>query len=1156
MMSPTLLVGLGGTGSKIVQKVYNRLTKKQMKSVSCVIFDTDVNELREIQEKTPKIRVIQISTNQTVGEYLNSDTYARDNWFPVNMILNRKAMTEGAGQVRAISRLALNTSIKLGKMNTMNEAIEQLYKLNGIDNQQAVHVILVGSLCGGTGSGLTLPVSLYIRNYLQTKLQQSSAIIRGFMLLPEVFYKVIPSQSEQNNLKCNAYAALRELDAFQMKGDGSLPKKYDLHFFAPRAGSEENEEYDGLPMDFCFLFDAQNIDGKKLESFAKYLDHAANCIYAQAVAPTSKRSNSSEDNVIRGLAMSGGRNRYCGAGSAMLIYPVDDVLKYLSLCWAKKSISDEWLKIDRKYISEMLSVRARREKGTNVPEINRGEHYVQCINQDYLNRDAFSSSIRNLCYKYKGQGFVEEGPYWDKYIVELDDYIDKSIEESKNRIGDIKTECLQAADGAGRDKSSEAFNNWYDNLQGYKTAILKCTMDLARNLSYDLCKDETDYTGTEEKFRIEYWFSADSKKFLHPNAIRYFLYNAISTLKKANEENSRITGEILDYWRNFNKLTFDDAATEDVVEGREAYMEKADLDQTGPKAAIGGNRKKAAIANLTEQYGTFYTNCENYWAAYVKKEVYDSLIKYMEKLSESFHEFYDTLGNCIGKIDRQLEDLERMYVIDKDGDPLRYVCADKVCLQGLSKSVVNLGSSLDLPSEMTKKIYASVKEFAQSEVRPEAEKYFIETYKETILGYLSDQVMSQHRSEVDMDIITALEREGTFENPNLKLDPDGQELYAKRVIESAEVLARPFIEAPVGKEARIISACTYNDKLEKADFPGRKDFVMKYLGDKGGFPDDSIDSNMIIFYQSIYELRANNLSKFAPSMKEETYTRPGGEYFTAYYELVNKINPDPLKSKVITPHIDRWWHIITKLPDLDEGNQRIQENKIYSAFFWGLLGNYVILRQDGREQKNYHLKTDELGMAGDSEAMIVSNGTPCDHLYEVLDAFSIYPELVDKIMQRTGFLITYDKNSKTPVDKGLLMRYISNFRIQEYRLDENNSVRSIFDIPMLMKKSVPADIFDEEEVINILKNELTEIERYLREFCDDRTLLEKEGTLIREQFDRFLTDVEIESQDWKEIYSDSVFDRTCSVIAKKLDDMEFRTEAEYVRSKAQELGCL
>ena len=69
-----------------------------------------------------------------------------------------------------------------------------------------------------------------------------------------------------------------------MKGDATLHERYkdSVRMQFPRAASAGYEEYDVRPYDFCFLFDAQNADGSKLNSFDQYLEHAANCIYAQS----------------------------------------------------------------------------------------------------------------------------------------------------------------------------------------------------------------------------------------------------------------------------------------------------------------------------------------------------------------------------------------------------------------------------------------------------------------------------------------------------------------------------------------------------------------------------------------------------------------------------------------------------------------------------------------------------------------------------------------------------------------------------------------------------------------------------------------------------------------------------------------------------------
>ena len=94
-------------------------------------------------------------------------------------------------------------------MEPLHNAIEELYKLEGNSGEQALRVVIVSSLAGGTGSGLILPVALYLKNYLATKFQASANITRRILHSSEVFYEVIRGQTERNNLRCNAYAALR-----------------------------------------------------------------------------------------------------------------------------------------------------------------------------------------------------------------------------------------------------------------------------------------------------------------------------------------------------------------------------------------------------------------------------------------------------------------------------------------------------------------------------------------------------------------------------------------------------------------------------------------------------------------------------------------------------------------------------------------------------------------------------------------------------------------------------------------------------------------------------------------------------------------------------------------------------------------------------------
>ena len=51
MNAPTLIVGLGGAGTKIVSRVTKLVSEEQRKNISFVVIDTDANELiSEVRE--------------------------------------------------------------------------------------------------------------------------------------------------------------------------------------------------------------------------------------------------------------------------------------------------------------------------------------------------------------------------------------------------------------------------------------------------------------------------------------------------------------------------------------------------------------------------------------------------------------------------------------------------------------------------------------------------------------------------------------------------------------------------------------------------------------------------------------------------------------------------------------------------------------------------------------------------------------------------------------------------------------------------------------------------------------------------------------------------------------------------------------------------
>ena len=104
--APTLFVGVGGTGSGIVRRVAEMCKPGEVENINFVCLDTNVNDLSSVAKSSAHIYYVQTSNTQTVGNYLDYDTDALRNWFPKNAVLYDKTVSEGAGQVRAISRLS------------------------------------------------------------------------------------------------------------------------------------------------------------------------------------------------------------------------------------------------------------------------------------------------------------------------------------------------------------------------------------------------------------------------------------------------------------------------------------------------------------------------------------------------------------------------------------------------------------------------------------------------------------------------------------------------------------------------------------------------------------------------------------------------------------------------------------------------------------------------------------------------------------------------------------------------------------------------------------------------------------------------------------------------------------------------------------------
>ncbi|MBQ4560861.1 MAG: hypothetical protein IJA55_00845 [Clostridia bacterium] len=1130
MIAPTLLVGLGGTGSKIVCRVSKMVTEEQRQRIGFAVFDTDINELREIREANPFIKTIQTSTKLSVGEYLNIDTHARDTWFPVNAILNSKTLTEGAGQVRAISRLALDTAIRAGNMEPLHQAIEDLYKLEEEQSDQALRVIIVSSLAGGTGSGLILPVAMYIKNFLSTRFQQSANITRGFFILPEVFYEVIRGQAERNNLKCNAYATLRELDAFLMKGDATLPDKYadSVKLEFPRVGSAEFEEYNVRPYDFCFLFDAQNTEGKKLNDFNQYLDHAANCIYSQSIGPMNKRSNSSEDNTIRELCAEQGRNRYAGAGSSMLIYPVEDVKEYIALKWTQECVSDQWLVFDRMYKEKCINNSEMRSQGYAVKDANPSTDYIESIDQMAKQKNPFAMSIVNQCTIFDESGLTKEGVRWEMYVANLKKFVENNASSGQTDLDSQKQNAKLGIDEIkGGTEVWAEFQDAFREMDKYRAMVTKRCEDTARTIAYAIFKAKNDsITKEKHNYQLETYLRDGEGKFIHPNAVRFFLYQAFELLKSEKKRVDKKIRDVEKFFEDFKNI-FDDPKTED-EEG---------IDQLADRRISVANKLGKMTGDQQDMKQSFYTymnKVDEYRVNGILASVLEEGISYVSSLCDAFQSFYLSFESKINNIKRRISVISKKYN-HTSGKTARYVCASKECLEKLVEKMPYTGSAVAIDGDLADDIYSKVRNYSMLKDKPDNNGYFNAIFENGIIGYFKNKLMQTYGDDVNMDIITALEKEVELEQG--ECDPAKVEIYVKHVIDETRKLSNPFIERPLGEQKSPISACAYNNKLDPHDDSPKSDLISKELKNYGGTADEDIPLGMIMFYQSIYGLRANRLSKFTPA---DESGRGEGEYFKAYYELVNKIKPKSDKTPVITPHIDRNWHIISAIPDLDDNNQRAQENRIYSAFMLGLI--FDMIKYSKISEGKYLYRLEIKGCK--AEEFVVSNRTPCDNFYEVLDALTINPVIVNCILNSAKRIFEKEINGtgKVSFETSKMKSRLDTLTLGEFK----KSDVTLFDLATLLKVSTPSANFDKNLGADIMKVMLDSVYEYMKLMTLENELDNVYGNFVVDQYKKFDVNIDWYLDNWKDNFSEYI-DDMIRVASESLEDRDLDDLCEVIR---------
>ena len=642
----------------------------------------------------------------------------------------------------------------------------------------------------------------------------------------------------------------------------------------------------------------------------------------------------------------------------------------------------------------------------------------------------------------------------------------------------------------------------------------------------------------KDPFYLENALKSGESNAMHPNAIRFFLYKLEAALE----------AKVSEFDRGCNDAQWEDSGA------AENGKNNAKKDKRLSKKKLEKETKKlrgeldSLMQNIDSDYG--------FRQSYVKLQVFTFAKDYVQKLSKKFEVFYDNLEENIKQLNYSIGVLRQKYDL-KNGKAIRYICANEKCLKHFEERLTSPAGLMELPPGFSNEIYSAIRtamieEGSFEKRNTEQKEWHKGIFNDIILKFWRDTVTNNCSTYIDMDVINAIRKEAEIlENEERKAAKDYREIYLLDLAKEARKLAMPFISVEQGLQQHINEACTYNGILKEQIRVEDKDKVLP-----NGIPvkDDQLSKYKLLYYKAIYGKRANQIPKFAPERDSQTAPKDKGEYFRAYFDRIQRIDPNVCCSKVITPHIDKRWHIVSELPDLDEHNQKNQQKDIFMSMYYAFLYNFIQYESYGNAKFKYVYKNEMEAFSEPGEALsgsnttefIVSNNTPCDQFYEVLEALTINPIIVGDILRRVEKLHRKETDSRKPFSESAFVKSLAELKIRSV---PNGRARSLFEMPVLYRASSPVDEYNPESAELLISAAMSFIRDNVLWYIDrDNAELYLSRT-IWEQYERFEENLKVFEEGDDEIYrgcSTDPFTNNVRTVIRNFFNQQSETDKENI----------
>jgi hypothetical protein len=338
-ISRSLLIAVGGTGHKFLLDVRQRMLQKygsldKIPIVSFLLLDTD----QAVFSKNPNYSdaanldnadKIHCSVHgvEQLRKNLREYPHLRD-WLDPRIL--QGDIHQGAGAVRARGRLAFFWNYDQIAKRIQEEIVEitkddskAKAQKNGLRVSEGVTVYIVGSLLGGTGSGMFLDLAYAVKHLLSS--QRMLETVGIFSIPPNTAAVAVDNRP-------NAYGSLLELNHYTDTSSTFTAQ------YKPDMPPIENAD---PPFRYTYLVDTSS-PAANLGSVDKLVEMVGHSIFLDLTSEFQRQKKSNRDNFDQFMTNPddlGCPQNYMAMGLAAIHFPKDKVLHACSSRLARQIVS-------------------------------------------------------------------------------------------------------------------------------------------------------------------------------------------------------------------------------------------------------------------------------------------------------------------------------------------------------------------------------------------------------------------------------------------------------------------------------------------------------------------------------------------------------------------------------------------------------------------------------------------------------------------------------------------------------------------------------------------------------------------------------------------------------------------------------------------------